>query len=461
MTEGTPWKKIVIFMIPMLLGNIAQQLYNTVDSIIVGQYIGDNALAAVGGAGPILNLLLVLFVGISIGAGIMVSQYFGAKQREELSKAIGTCITLTAIAIVFIMVVTPFIARPLLVLIDTPENLLDWCETYLIILFVGTAGSAFYNILCGILRGLGDSMSALLYLVIATGINIVLDLVFVVFFELGVAGVAIATIIAQLVSAVLAASKLYRMRHIFDMGRKYLRPERDYVRSLVRMGLPSGLTQAIMSTSMIIVQALANTFGETLIAANVIVMRVDGFAMLPAFSFGTAMTTYAGQNIGAGKIDRVKRGAKQGTLIAVMVSTVLTLLIVFFGRHLMEIFSDTPETVSISFNFMRILAVGYIAMEVTQCLSGIMRGAGDTLTPMCISAFVTFALRMPLAYLIAYLTRTPELPGGSYFCLPISLLIAWIIGACINTICYRLGYWKKKAVIVKRTDAEERSLVES
>ena len=159
MTEGSPWKKIVLFTLPMLVGNIAQQLYNTVDSVVVGNYVGDNALAAVGSAGPILNLLIVLFVGISVGAGIMVSQYFGAKEREELSLTIGNCITLTLIASLFVMVVASLVARPLLELLDTPESIIDWCQSYLIILFVGSAGLAFYNILSGILRGLGDSMS--------------------------------------------------------------------------------------------------------------------------------------------------------------------------------------------------------------------------------------------------------------------------------------------------------------
>ena len=197
MTEGSPWKKIVLFTLPMLVGNIAQQLYNTVDSVVVGNYVGDNALAAVGSAGPILNLLIVLFVGISVGAGIMVSQYFGAREREELSLTIGNCITLTLIASLFVMVVASLVARPLLELLDTPESIIDWCQSYLTVTFVGIAGLAYYNILGGVLRGLGDSISALLYLLIATVINIVLDVWFVAGLGLGVMGVALATIIAQ------------------------------------------------------------------------------------------------------------------------------------------------------------------------------------------------------------------------------------------------------------------------
>ena len=384
MTEGKPGRQIVAFTIPMLIGNIAQQLYNTVDSIIVGRFVGDNALAAVGGAGPILNLLLVLFVGISVGAGIVVAQYFGAKQREDLSKSIGCCITLTGISSLIVMVIAPLVTKPLLRLLQTPDSLIDWCNSYLLILFIGIAGCAYYNILGGILRGLGDSVSALIYLLVATVINMVLDYVFVAYFSMGVAGVALATVIAQFISAFLSLRKLSKMRDIFDMGKEYLMPEKSYMGTVIRLGLPSGLTQAIFSMSAIVVQTLTNSFGEMFIAANVIVMRVDGFVMMPAFSFGSAMTTYAGQNVGARKMDRVTKGAKDGTLIAVGTSVVITVLILLFGQYLMAIFTKTPELVELSFEMMKILVVGYIAMEVTQCLSGVMRGAGDTQTPMWI-----------------------------------------------------------------------------
>lgn len=446
MTVGEPWKKIVIFTVPMLIGNIAQQLYSTVDSIVVGQYVGDNALAAVGSAAPILNLLLVLFVGISMGASIMVAQYFGAKQREELSYTIGNCILLTGIAVLIIMAVSAVTVRPLLKLLDTPASIIDWCTSYLLIMFLGSAGSAYYNILSGVLRGLGDAFSALVYLLVATVLNIVLDLVFVANLGMGVSGVAIATIIAQAVSAVLCFMRLAKLTNVFDLKPHYLKPNSKYAVNIVKLGLPSGLTQAIFSTAMIIVQSLTNSFGELFIAANVIVMRVDGFAMLPNFSFGTAMTTYAGQNVGAKAYDRVTKGAKQGTIIAVATTTTLTALILIFGKQLMGIFTNTTELVELSRNMMGIIAVGYIAMAVTQSLSGVMRGAGDTMTPMWISLFTTVAVRVPIAYGIAYLTRTPELPNGRQECIFISLLCSWVIGAVATTIFYMRGKWKEKAV---------------
>ena len=446
MTEGSPGKRIVAFAIPMLIGNIAQQLYNTVDSIVVGRYVGDNALAAVGSASPILNLLLVLFVGISVGASIMVSQYFGAKQREELSGSIGCSITLTAISSVIIMILAPLVVRPLLRLLNTPDSIMDWCASYLIILFVGIAGMSYYNILSGILRGLGDSVSALVYLLVATVLNIILDILFVAVFDMGVAGVALATAIAQAVSAVMCIFKLARMKDIFDLKLHYLKPEKKHSADMIRLGLPSGFTQAIFSMAMIIVQSLTNSFGEMFIAANVIIMRVDGFAMMPNFSFGTAMTTYARQNVGARKYDRVEKGAREGTIIAAVISAVITSLILIFGKYLMGIFTETKELVELSMHLMQILAVGYIAMAVTQCLSGVMRGAGDTMTPMWISLITTVAIRVPLAYGIAWMTRTPELPNGRNECVFISLLCSWVLGAVMTYFFYRKGAWKKKAL---------------
>ncbi|MDE7275832.1 MAG: MATE family efflux transporter, partial [Lachnospiraceae bacterium] len=297
-----------------------------------------------------------------------------------------------------------------------------------------------------ILRGLGDSMSALAYLLVSTIINIVLDLLFVAELGMGVNGVALATVIAQFISAVLCMIRLKKMQDIFDLKKEDLKLENQYAAKVIQLGLPSGITQAILSMAMIIVQSLTNSFGEMFIAANVIVMRVDGFAMMPNFSFGTAMTTYAGQNVGARQPERVSRGAKQGTLIAMGTSAVITGLILLFGKSLMGIFTKTPELVELSRDMMGILAVGYIAMAVTQSLSGVMRGAGDTITPMWISIVTTIFIRVPIAYGISFLTRTAELPYGRQECIFISLLVSWLLGALITFFFYRHGKWKDKAV---------------
>lgn len=446
MTEGTPWKRIVEFSIPMLIGNIAQQFYNTADSIIVGKYVGDNALAAVGSSGPILNLLIVLFVGISTGAGIMVAQAFGAKDRKKLSHTIGVCITLTLIVSAVIMIIGPLTAGPLLDILNTPTSIIEWCKDYLVIYFLGIAGFAFYNILAGVLRGMGDSISALLFLLIATFLNVALDLWFVAVLGMGVPGVALATVIAQGISAVLCIIKLSKMRDVFDLNLEVLKPNKEYSMRLIKLGLPSGLTQAVFSVALIVVQSLTNSFGEMVIAANVIVMRVDAFAMMPNFTFGNAMTTFSGQNIGAKKIDRVEKGSKDGVKISVAVSIVITTIILIFGKNLMRIFTDTTELVDLSMHLMRILSLGYVAMAVTQSLSGVMRGAGDTITPMWISLITSVIIRVPVAYGLAYLTRSEAYPTGRPESTFIALLICWILGATITTIFFKRGKWKNKVI---------------
>ncbi|MGN1343004.1 MAG: MATE family efflux transporter, partial [Traorella sp.] len=305
---------------------------------------------------------------------------------------------------------------------------------------------AYYNILGGVLRGLGDSVSALVYLLVATLINIVLDIYFVANLKMGVSGVALATVIAQSISALLCLIKLMRMKDIFTLSWNHLIPNKNQTFTLIRLGLPSGLTQAMMSLAMIVVQSLTNSFDEQVIAANVIIMRVDGFAMMPNFSFGNTMTTFAGQNVGAKRYDRVHQGCKQGTIIAVSVSTIITAIILLFGNILMFAFTDTVELIELSMHMMRILAIGYIAVAVTQSLSGVMRGAGDTMTPMWISLVTTILIRVPLAYILVYFTKSEALPNGAPESMFISLLISWLLGALFTFIAYKKGKWQSKAI---------------
>ena len=442
MTSGPPWKRIMEFTVPMLIGNLAQQLYNTADSIVVGHYVGDNALAAVGSAGPILNLLLALFVGVSTGAGIVISQNYGAGKRDKLSESIGNCVTLAAISSGVTMLIGLPVTTPLLRLLETPASIIDWSSGYLHIIFWGVAGCAFYNILSGILRGLGDSVSALAFLLLSTMLNIGLDIWFVAGFQMGVAGVALATVLAQGISAVMCFWKLLRMRDVFDFTLDSLRLRRDSALRIVRIGVPSGITQAIMSVSMLVVQSLTNSMGEVVIACNVIIMRVDGFAMMPNMSFGQAMSVYTGQNVGAGKFDRVNQGLKQGGLMAVGFASAVTACLLLFGKYMFALFTDTPELIDLANRMMRILAAGYIAIAVSQVLGGIMRGAGDTVTPMWISLFTTIVLRVPSAYVLAWLTRCAEWPKGRPEALFISLLIPWVLGAAISAVAYRRGKWR-------------------
>lgn len=442
MTLGSPWRRIMEFSIPMLLGNLAQQLYNTADSIIVGKFVGDNALAAVGSASPILNLLLALFVGISTGAGIVVSQSFGARDRRGLTESIGNCIALSAIATVIIMVVGPLLTMPMLKMLGTPASIIDWCADYLNIYFLGIVGFFFYNMLSGVLRGLGDSVSALGFLLVAAFLNVILDLVFVR--NMGVAGVALATVISQAISSVFCYIKLAKMTEHFDLNFKTMRIVPAMAMRILRIGIPSGITQAIMATAGMVVMNLTNRMGETVIACNVIIMRVDGFAMMPNFTFGQAMSVYTGQNVGACKFDRVDKGVKQGSIIALAFATVITTVLLFCGHILFDFFTDTPELIDLAVRMIRIMAVGYICVAVTQVLGGVMRGAGDTVTPMWISIISTIVLRVPTAYLLAYLTRSPEFPHGKPLALFSSLMISWTLGMFISVIVFRMGRWRKK-----------------
>lgn len=445
MTVGKPTSVILQFAVPLLIGNLAQQLYNTVDAIVVGKYIGDSALAAVGAANPVINLIIALFMGVAAGAGIIVSQYFGAKQRDMLSKTVGNVIFLTVVVSIIATVLGLLVSRPFLEFMETPDAILSPATDYLAIIMAGFIGMAFYNMLSGILRGMGDSVMPLVFLLVACGLNIVLDILFVAVIPMGVAGVAIATIIAQAVSAVLCVIRLIRMRDVLDVNLKMMKPDKRLICQILRIGMPSGLTQAIFSCAQLVVQSLTNSFGTAFIATTTVVMRVDGFAMMPNFTFGMAMTTYVGQNIGAGKWERVNASAKTGLKIAMSVCAVLVVALLFFGGSLMRIFTDTPEVIDMGIRMIQLLAIGYIGFGATQVLMGIMRGAGDTVTPMIISIITTVAIRLPVAYIMAYMTRTPELPTGAPESVFWSLLISWLIGLILTVLFYRVGKWRDKS----------------
>ena len=298
--------------------------------------------------------------------------------------------------------------------------------------------------LSGVLRGLGDSVSALLFLIVAALLNVGLDLLFVAVFGMGVAGVALATIVAQAISAVLCFMKLRSMGDIFDLNWKTLKLDGAMAMRILRIGIPSGVTQAIMATAGMIVLNLTNAMGEMVIACSVIIMRVDGFAMMPNMTFGQTMSVFTGQNVGAKRYDRVHKGVKQGSIIALSFSAVITLVLMLFGRYLFDIFTDTPELVELSNKMIRVMAVGYLAVAVTQVLGGVMRGAGDTVTPMWISIISTILIRVPVAYGLAYLTRSEAYPHGEPIALFGSLMISWTLGMVISIVVFSIGKWKKK-----------------
>ncbi len=447
MTVGNPTSNMLKFAIPLLLGNFVQQLYSTVDSIVVGKYVGDTALSSIGTTMPIINMLLVLFMAISTGAGIMVAQYYGAKDHKALSMSVGNSLTLITIASLMIMVIGIPLADPLLRLINTPAEIYDMAKSYLVIILWGIIGGGFYNIISGILRGMGDSFFPLLVLMLTSVMNIVLDIWFVAGLNMSVFGAGLATIISQGISAVVLIWKLLQMRNRMRITKETLVPHKEYTFQLLRLGLPSGITQAIFSLAMVFVQSLTNSMGYLVTATSTAVMRIDGFAMMPNFTFGMCISTFIGQNIGARRMDRCEEGTKAVLKMAVTTSVLLIVALMIFGGPLLHLFTSTQEVIDLGVHQLRILAVGYLAMCFSQIYGGIMRGAGDTMPTMWISLVTTVIVRTPLAYLIAAMTKSDIYPAGNPDALYYSLLLSWCLGAVLNYIWYRRGNWKKKSLI--------------
>lgn len=468
MTVGSPLKVIAKFAIPLLIGNLAQQLYSTVDSVVVGKYCsierngynGIDALSAVGVSAPIINLLLVLFIAISTGVGILVAQYFGAKDKKRLSVCVGTSITLVFAAALLVTVAGVPLSRPLLTLINTPAKYYDLAAAYLQIIFLGIIGAAFYNIISGILRGLGDSLYPLIFLLVSAGLNIILDLWFVAGLGMGVQGVALATILAQGISGLLCVIRLLRMKDIVEITKKNLIPKYDVCMKILKLGLPSGITQGIFSLALVMVQSLTNQMADFVPAINTAIMRVDGFAVLPAFTFGLAISTYIGQNIGAGKTDRLKPGERAALCLTLSVSAVIVLALLLFGKQFIAFFINQENTdpivyqnvVELGGRGLKILAAGYIAMGIIQIYGGILRAAGDTLSTMVISLITTVVVRVPLAYLLAAWNSSEEWPKGHPDALFFSLLISWLLNALLTYLRYRQGKWRQIDLVGQKNE---------
>ncbi len=452
MTVGRPMSVLLRFSIPLLIGNLAQQMYSTVDSVIVGRYIGDRALSAVGTTLPIINLLLVLFMAVATGAGIMVAQYYGAKDRVSLSRSIGNALTLIVISSLLIMAVGIPLTGTLLSLTNTPPETFEMARSYLTVILWGILLFGVYNIVSGILRGLGNSVFPLLTLLLTSGLNVVLDIWFVAGLGMGVAGAAWATLLSVAISAVLCIIKLFRMHDTVPIHAADFVLAKKYSANLLRLGLPAGITQAVFSLSMVLVQALANSMGYQVVTTSTAVMRIDGFAMMPNFTYGMAIATFVGQNIGANRMDRVEQGSKDMARLAICTALGLVAMLLLLSKYLMGMFTSTPEVVDLGVRAIRILAVGYVAVAVTQVFGGIMRGAGDTMPSMWIS-MLTVVVRVPVAYVWARLTASPENPAGAPEVVFLALLTSWVIGGVATYLWYRRGTWRGKSLVSPALEA--------
>lgn len=394
MTEGVIWKQILVFSIPLLIGNLFQQLYNTVDSIVVGNFIGSEALAAVGSSNPLINLIIGMFLGIATGAGVIISQYYGARDQEKLSWAVHTCMALSMIGGLLLTVLGIGVSPLILRLMGTPQEVMGSSTVYLQIFFGGSLFNLVYNMGAGVLRAVGDSRRPLYYLCISSAVNIVLDLLFVVVFGMGIAGVGYATVIAQAVSAVLVMWALLRTDDIYQVSIAKLRIDRRMMKRILALGIPSGIQQSIISLSNVIVQANINVYGASAMAGYGAYTKVDGFAVLPLQSFAIAATTFAGQNVGAGNRERVKKGIFQGIALSFGYTLLVVPFLYWNVDRILTIFSSDPEVIRYGGITMRIMVFFYLVLAIHQILMGTIRGAGKTMVTMLIGIGNMCILRM-------------------------------------------------------------------
>lgn len=434
MTEGVIWKEILLFSIPLLLGNLFQQLYNAVDSVVVGNYIGAQALAAVGSSAPVINLLVSFFMGLAVGAGVIISRYFGARKKEELHIAVHTSLALTFAAGLVMTLIGVLISPYVLQWVGTPSDVMESSVLYLRIYFLGILSVMVYNMGSGILRAVGDSRNPLYFLIVSSVTNIILDMLFVIVFHMGIAGVGWATLIAQTISAVLTMLLLMRTKEEYQVKLKHIRFHKHMLYEIVRLGLPSGLQNAIVSFSNVIVQSNINAFGSLAMAGCGSYTKIDGFAILPVMSYSMALTTFTGQNMGAKKYDRVKQGAKTGILMSVITIVCISALLLMLGPNVLAIFSSDPTVIKYGLYMMHVLAPGYIFLAISHAFNGIIRGAGITTVPMIVMVTCWCGLRM--AWILTSVPLFHDI-GVVFMGWPLT----WIASSLWLFLYYRKGKW--------------------
>ena len=431
MTQGNITKHLIAFALPLLAGNIFQQMYNMVDTWVVGRYVSNEAYAAVGTVGPIVNMLIGFFMGLSSGAGVVISQYYGAKRYEDVSRTVHTALTMTFIlGILFTgigLAMTPFMLQ----LMNTPANVLPESTAYLSIYFSGIMGLMLYNIGSGILRAVGDSQRPFYFLVVCAVMNTVLDLVFVLAFDMGVRGVALATIIAQTSSAVLILITLLRTGECIKFQPKKLKLHWDMLKKIFRVGIPAAVQMAITSFSNIFVQSYINFFGDNCMSGWTTYAKVDQLLFLPMQSIALASTTFVGQNLGCNQVERAKKGVTRAIILALISTLILMVPVLVFAPQIVAFFNSKPEVVEYGSMLLRWITPFYILCSFNQIYSGALRGAGNSKAPMIImlSSFVAF--RQVYLFIVSnYISNT---------LIPIVLAypFGWLLCAVVSTIYYK------------------------
>ena len=402
MTEGPIWKKIVLFALPLFLGNLFQQLYNTADSLIVGNFLGSDALAAVSSSGSLIFLMVGFFNGIALGAGVVVARYYGARQIDKLQRAIHTDIAFGLVAGVALTVIGLVLAPKMLVWMGTPADVMPNSILYFRIYFLGSIAFVMYNVSVGILQSIGDSRHPLIYLIISSLTNVVLDLLFVGVFHMGVGSAAFATILSQFVSAVLCLRRLMRSPEEYRVSVKKIRFDFSMLRQIIQNGLPAGLQNSIIALANVVVQSNINSFGKMAVAGCGAYSKIEGFGFLPITCFSMALTTFISQNLGARRYDRAKRGARFGILCSIFLAEVVGVCIYLAAPLLISAFNGDPQVIAFGTAQARTVTLFYFLLAFSHCIAGIMRGAGKATVPMLVMmlcwciirvTYVTLAVR--------------------------------------------------------------------
>jgi len=441
MTIGSEAKHILFFSLPLLLGNLFQQLYNVVDTLVVGNAPnGDVMLAAVGTSFPIMFLMISLMMGISMGTSIIISQYFGAGDMENVKKVIGTSYVFLFFGSIFITILGYFISEPLLRFLGTPNLVMHDAKTYLQIMFIGCIATFGYNSVSAILRGVGDSKTPLIYIIVATVINIVLDIIFVLYLGYGVAGAAWATIISQACSFVFSVIHVNRTNKVLSLNVKNLIFDYQILKQILRIGIPSSMQQAAVSVGMLLIQSRVNYFGKDVMAAFSAASKIDNLSLMPLMNFGMALSTFVGQNIGAGKVERVNKGYRATMIMGVVFSLCVSLLVIAFGKHLMAAFNQNPTVIKYGQEYLTITASFYVVGTLIFITSGVIRGAGDSMSAMIFTIISLWIVRVPVAYA---LSSTNLAQNGIWY----AQAIGWLVGGVASYVYYKSGKWKNKGII--------------
>lgn len=439
LTEGKPGRLIFRFATPMLIGNVFQQVYNVTDSVIVGKFLGTEALAAVGASFPLIFTLISFVIGIASGSTILIAQYFGANDIKRVSKAIDTMYIFLFFASLLIMIVGISFSDQIFELIKLPAELIPEASLYMNVYLSGTLFFFGFNGTSAILRGLGDSKTPLYFLILSTVANILFDILFIVVFKWGIEGAAIATVLAQAGAFFTTIIYLNRTHPVINLSWRKLEWDRKIFNMSVRIGLPTGFQQTFVSLGMLALLRIVNDYGTNVIAAYSVAGRIDGMAALPAMNFGQALSTYVGQNIGAKKLERVKQGLVATLNMSILTALATSVLVIVFRRELMALFITDSEVISIGAEYLIIVGSFYIVFSSMFVIGGVMRGAGDTLIPMFISLLSLWVFRIPIAAVLS--ARIGYI--GIWWAIP----IAWFMGMFLSFLYYRTGRWKKKAVI--------------